>query len=125
MRISDVTVRSHCRDSRDMVLGCITLVAALAPPQALPRRSLEALDRGRLVVVDNWLPLETVTRLRADAVNLREAGAFTASGLSNTAKGDKAAQRFGLSDRSVCAITPTLGGDLAARADVCEKTKRD
>ena len=79
--------------------------------------SLTPIARGQLLVVDNWLPSPLVEKLRTDATSLRANGAFVASGLSNTAKGGKTAQGFGLSDRAVCAIKPGLGGDQQARAE--------
>ena len=87
-----------------------TLASAVVPP-------LEPIGRGQLAVALGWLTPDLVARLRGDAISLRAAGAFQSSGLSNTAKGDKARQGFGASDRSVCAITPQLGGDREARAE--------
>ena len=49
-------------------------------------------------------------------MKLQQNGAFAASGLSNTAKGDKEQQGFNAkADRSVCAIRPELGGDRETR----------
>ena len=85
---------------------------ALAPPL-----NLDKLHRGSVVVVRDWLPAELLRDLRADATSLLEAGAFTSSGLSNTAKGGRDGQGFGDQDRSVCAVTPDLEGNRAARAE--------
>ena len=98
--------------------GYRTLILSIAfasSTATLP--SLSPIAKGRLLVVDNWLSQPLVTALRADATALREAGAFTASGLSNTAKGGKKAQGFGASDRAVCAVTPNLEGDRKTRDD--------
>ena len=93
----------------------VALLSAAVVASAVP--PLEPLARGQLVVARSWLPPELTQRLRADAIGLRKEGAFVSSGLSNTAKGDKTKQGFGLSDRAVCAVTPELAGDRAARAE--------
>ena len=89
------------------------LASASSSAAALP---LDALARGQLVVMRDWLPRDLTDRLRADAYSLRENGAFKSSGLSNTAKGGITKQGFDRSDRAVVPITPDLGGDLKARA---------
>ena len=96
----------------------VQLVTASASATVLP---LDALARGQIIAVKDWLPRDVTDRLRADAQALREAGAFKSSGLSNTAKGDKTKQGFGRSDRSVVPITPDLGGDRDVRSDFAKR----
>ena len=92
-------------------------VSLPAPGVRLTESQLAGLTRGEVCVVRDWLPRPLITALRADAVSLHADGAFKSSGLSNQAKGGRAAQAFGESDRSVLALTPKVPGDTAARAD--------
>ena len=90
----------------------LLLNAMLGMSVASTLPSLDPLLRGGLVAAPNWLPADLTQRLRQDAITLQKGGSFTASGLSNTAKGDKLQQGFNeKADRSVCAIRQELGGD--------------
>ena len=94
------------------------LVAMLGMGMASTLPSLDPLLRGGLVVAPNWLPADLTQRLRQDAITLQQGGSFAASGLSNTAKGDKLQQGFNeKADRSVCAIRQELAGDRESRAE--------
>ena len=102
----------------------IPLVAALACGLATPTGTTattsryEAVARGAVYEARSWLSADLTSRLRADGASLLAGGAFRSSGLSNTARGEQGAQGFGANDRSVLAITPELGGDVSARAEL-------
>lgn len=106
--------------SMSMLAALATALSSASPSAAtrggtLTPAALTALERGQIVEIRDWLPADLVSALREDARGLQSSGAFVSSGLSNTAKGGRKGQGFDSSDRAVCAVTPTLGGDVAAR----------
>jgi len=102
-----------------------SMVAALACGLATPTATTatttsryEAVARGAVYEARSWLSADLTSRLRADGASLLADGTFRSSGLSNTARGEQGDQGFGANDRSVLAITPELGGDVSARAEL-------
>ena len=102
-------------------LPLVALACGLATPTpttASTNSRYEAVARGAVYEARSWLSADLTSRLRADGASLLADGAFRSSGLSNTARGEQGDQGFGENDRSVLAITPELGGDVSARAEL-------
>ena len=99
-------------------LPLVALACGLATPTpttAITTSRYEVVARGAVYEARSWISADLTSRLRADGASLLADGAFRSSGLSNTARGE---QGFGENDRSVLAITPELGGDVSARAEL-------
>ena len=89
-----------------------TLAAAFEATAALSA----AITRGQLAVAKGWLDPQLLDALRSDANQLFHDGAFVPSGL--TMRGAESNSFCAVRDRSVCVVTPELGGDRQARAAV-------
>ena len=68
---------------------------------------------GGVFVLEGWVSAWLAGRLRRDALDLRDGGAFAASGVGNLGSERR---DFGDEDRVVCALGVGVGGDEDARA---------
>ena len=94
------------------------LACSIASARALAfdaRAASKTIKSGGIYVLDDWLEPRLARALRDDALALQEAGAFSKSGVSNTAA---AASRYGAQDRAVRTLGPSVGGDVQARAEL-------
>ena len=94
------------------------LACSIASARALAfdaRIASKTIKSGGIYVLDDWLEPRLARALRDDALALQEAGAFSKSGVSNTAA---AASRYGAQDRAVRTLGPSVGGDVQARAEL-------
>ena len=94
------------------------LACSIASARALAfdaRIASKTIKSGGIYVLDDWLEPRLARALRDDALALQEAGAFSKSGVSNTAA---AASRYGAQDRAVRTLGPSVGGDVHARAEL-------
>ena len=97
------------------------LLLAVAVVSLDVQRAARVIRSGGVFVQPGWVAPAVSCALRADALALREAGAFAPSGVSNVASATKP---FGSEDRVCCTLHERVGGDAAARRGVEAKLER-
>ena len=99
----------------DGIMNFGPLLLAVAVVSLDVQRAARVIRSGGVFVQPGWVAPAVSCALRADALALREAGAFAPSGVSNVASATKP---FGSEDRVCCTLHERVGGDAAARRGV-------
>mmetsp|Transcript_17053 Transcript_17053/g.21875 ORF Transcript_17053/g.21875 Transcript_17053/m.21875 type:complete len:407 (-) Transcript_17053:474-1694(-) len=95
--------------------------ATASSQNILPQSVFSIIQAGRIAVIPDWLPLEDVRELRADAVSLHAEGRFSTDALAAYGKNGNFDPRF---DRQVLRLGPwsdPLLGNAKVRAKFAER----